>query len=296
MKLFVTVYNDARLLEHFLRHYDGAGIDEFFIAVAPEFEQAAEQFARRYNITLCRGLDVNESIAGASAVSEMRRQHHSADEWAVIVDLDEFIEFRQDIESTTAIADGAGATVVRGIMHDRFSADGQPAAFAANSDLSKVYPVKSRFIRNVMGGCDHKGVLVKGRIRSSAGAAHHRFEREKLCTQVLEISHYKWTPGAIDRLRESYRRVTDAGISWAIEYKRALDHYDAHGRFAWETFGGQMAQDFELEPPDTCADCDAPIADGEFRFSMARFGRALCREHQTIQQQLDTTMRDPIVW
>jgi hypothetical protein len=296
MKLFVTIYNDARLLGHFLRHYDGAGIGEFFLAVSPEFERAAEPFARRYHITTCTGLDVPDSVSGASAVTEMRRQYQGIDEWVVIVDLDEFIEFRKDIESTTATADRAGATVVRGIMHDRFSADGRLADFTPDSDLSAVYPVKSRFVRNIMGGCDHKGVLVKGRIKSAARAAHHRFEQERLCTEILEVSHYKWTPGAIDRLRESCRRVADAGISWAIEYKRALDHYDAHGRFAWETFGGRLAQDFELEPPDTCVDCDAPIAYGEFRFSTARFGRALCRAHQKSQQQLVETMNDPIVW
>src|SRR6516162_3747501 len=35
MKLFVTINNDARLLGHFLRHYSGFGITEFFIAVGP---------------------------------------------------------------------------------------------------------------------------------------------------------------------------------------------------------------------------------------------------------------------
>jgi hypothetical protein len=287
MKLFVTIYNDARLLRHFLRHYDRAGIGEFFLAVSPEFKQAAEQLTGRYNVTTCTGLDVADSVSGATAVTAMRTQYQGDDEWVVIVDLDEFIEFHTDIESTTATADDTGATVVRGIMHDRFSADGRLADFAPDSDLSVVYPVKSRFVRNVMGGCDHKGVLVKGRIKSAAGAAHHRFEGERLCTEILEISHYKWTAGAIDRLRDSYRRVTDAGVSWAIEYKRALDHYDAHGRFAWETFGGQLAQDYELEPPDTCVDCDAPIADAEFRFSTAHFGRALCRAHQKNHQPQD---------
>ncbi len=34
LKLFTTIYDDARLLGHFLAHYDRPGVTQFFIAVA----------------------------------------------------------------------------------------------------------------------------------------------------------------------------------------------------------------------------------------------------------------------
>jgi hypothetical protein len=280
MKLFVTIYHDASLLQHFLSHYSGAGITEFFVAVAPEFVPAARHCTPDARVTICEGLDVADSVAGTAAVSEMRRRYQEPDEWVVIVDLDEFVEFGEAIDSLLAAADAAGATVIRGIMHDRFSADGRLTPFSAGADLSAVYPVKSRFIRNVMRGCDHKGVLVRGRIMPAPGAAHHWFENERVHAKVLEISHYKWTPGSIDRLRHAHAIVENAGISWAPEYQRALDHYDAYGRFAWETFGGQLAEHFRMEPPDACVECNAPLSEGEFRYSTGRFGRGLCRAHQ----------------
>src|SRR5205085_10640996 len=99
----------------------------------------------------------------------------------------------------------------------------------------------------VMETCDHKAVLVKGNLK--AAAAHHLFADERVCSILLEISHYKWTLGAVDRLRVSYEKVQRATLPWGVEYKRALDHYDAHGRFAWETFGGRPKAIFVPEEP-----------------------------------------------
>ena len=100
---------------------------------------------------------------GVNAATEMRRRYQDPDEWAVMVDLDEFVEFPKPIFDIIADAQKEGANIVQAIMYDRFSADGKPRSFDASSDLSALFPVKARFIK-VMGGADHKGVLVKGLI------------------------------------------------------------------------------------------------------------------------------------
>jgi hypothetical protein len=87
-------------------------------------------------------------------------------------------------------------------------------------------------------------VLVKGRLR--AAAAHHIFERERVYSQQLEISHYKWTGSALERVRRAYEMAGAQGVPWAEEYKSILDHYEHHGRFAWETFGGEIVAASEL--------------------------------------------------
>ncbi len=98
-----------------------------------------------------------------NAATEMRRRYQDPDEWAVMVDLDEFVEFPKPIFDIIADAQKEEANIVQGIMYDRFIADGKPRSFDASSDLSALFPVKARFIK-VMGGADHKGVLVKGLI------------------------------------------------------------------------------------------------------------------------------------
>jgi hypothetical protein len=239
LKLFTTIYDDARLLGHFLAHYDRAGVTQFFIAVAQGYESGVRPFTPAYRITICEDLEVADKYPfGVSAATEMRRRCQDADEWAVVVDLDEFVEFPKPIFDIIADAEKEGANVVQAIMYDRFSADGKPRGFDASSDLSVLFPVKARFIK-AMGGADHKGVLVKGLIQPAGN--FHNWKGQVVHSEVLEIAHYKWTDRIIDRVRSDYRLTSEAGIPCAIEYKRVLDHYGRHGRFAWEEFGGELA-------------------------------------------------------
>jgi hypothetical protein len=239
MKLFTAIYDDARLLGYFLRHYDRRGISQFFIAASPAFAPVVRGFTNQYRISVFEGLDVADSyLGGTAAVTEMRRMHQQDAEWVVIVDLDEFVEFVPDIYRVVSAAEREAANVVRGIMYDRFSLGGELVDFEQEADLAKLFPVTSRFIATVMRGCDHKGVLVKGQLK--AAGAHHVFEGETVFSETLEIGHYKWFAGAIDRLKMRYTVLADVGTPWAIEYKRAIDHYEQYGRFVWEEFGGEL--------------------------------------------------------
>jgi hypothetical protein len=285
MKLFSVIYNDAALFPHFLRHYTAAGVTQFCIAVAPEFRPVVAASAAGYSVRLFDGLDVPDSLlAGTAAISAMRRAAQRDGEWVMIVDLDEFIEFPCAIDAIVETAERQGANVARGIMHDRFAQDGSLPAIEPDTDLAAACPITSRFIRDVMGGCDHKAVLVKGHLNPADNAAHHLFRDERVCSMLLEISHYKWIAGAVERLRASHERVIAAGLPWAVEYRRALDHYDAHGRFAWETFGGRPKKGFVPEAGERCSNCGAPISEKEYRYSLDHFGEPLCRFDQRVRR------------
>src|SRR5437763_3487018 len=247
MKLFTAISHDIRVLPQFLAHYRRAGITDFFIAVDPRFEAAAAKLKAAYNIVLYTDLDVLEVVVGGSAaVTKMREDHQRPKEWVAVVDLDEFVAFGADIREITNLADREQANVVRAVMWDRFTRDGRPACFDGNGDLDSLFPIRARFIKNVMHGTDFKGVLVNGLLK--AHGAHHRFEDEIVCSHELELSHYKWFDDAVERLRTAYRMVSDAAIPWAGEYARALEHYDRAGRFVWEEFGGEY---IEHPLPDT---------------------------------------------
>jgi Glycosyl transferase family 2 len=240
MKLFTAIQHDAQLLENFLTHYSRAGVTQFLIAIDARFEGAVAEFFRNYNIQLFRDLDVRDTvIGGVTAITQIRERHQSADEWVIIVDLDEFVEFNPSIHEIITQAELEGANVVRSIMWDRFSEDGGLVRVTSGSDLSHLFPIRARFIQNIMGGADYKGVLVKGHLKSFA--AHHLFRDEVVCSRVLELSHYKWTEGSISRLRAAHEMVAAAGRPFAAEYARVLDHFERHGRFAWEEFGGEIA-------------------------------------------------------
>ena len=150
---------------------------------------------------------------GAEAVTKMREIAQGAEEWVVIVDLDEFVEFPEPVTALVEKVEAEGANIARGVMYDRFAMDGQLKDFADDSDLSALFPVRARFRRLVMGGNEIKGVLVKGDLKSFA--AHHKFYDERPYSETLEISHYKWNDRALDRTRlraTCVRRPTARGI------------------------------------------------------------------------------------
>ncbi len=236
IKLFTSIFDDAKLLPHFLDHYSAAGVGEFYVLAQPEFAAQIEALRSAYVITMV-ATDLSDSCyRGEIAGNEMRalrRRHQRDDEWVVIVDLDEFVAFPEALNAIIAAAEADGANVVRGVMYDRFGADGSAVDFAPGEALAERYPVRTRFVRDVMRGCDHKAVVVKGLLEGVPGGEHHEMVGEKLATQVLDIDHYKWTAGSVERLRERVRGARGAGMEWAVEYERALVHYERHGRFTW---------------------------------------------------------------
>lgn len=234
MKLFVAVYDDARLLPHFLRHYTKLGVDHFYVAVGPGMDEHVRPYSHDHPIVIYDALDVLDSVFGGhSAVDQMRHQHQSDGEWVFIVDLDEFVEFTVPITSIIAHAERDDANAVRGIMFDRFARNGQLIGFDPDSDLNEIYPVRSRFTAVVMGGDDAKCVLVKGLLR--AVKAHHRFAGERLASTTLNISHYRCHENTINRLKV----VVDGGGYFADQNIRAIEHYEIYGRFNWRSFGGR---------------------------------------------------------
>lgn len=242
MKLFVCITNDARLLPHFIRHYQRFGITEFHIAVGRELSDYVAEKGVGFRVTQYNGFDTLDSITGgAEAVTAIRNLAQGADEWVCIIYLDEFVEFGEPVARIVERLDRHGFNVARGTMYDRMTRDGRMLAFDDSSDLPSLYPVRVRLVKELMGGLDRKSVLVKGHLRSKG--AHHKFHDEKGDRNLLEISHYKWNDRTIARLREAHDMVVAKGISWSEQYRKLLDHYDANGRIAWEEFGGEIVGD-----------------------------------------------------
>jgi hypothetical protein len=241
LKLFVCVFDDARLLPHFLRHHDRFGVTEYHIAAPPDLANYVAEVTRNHRVIQYNDFNVAGSFTGGvEAVTKMRDLAQGPEEWVVIVDLDEFVEFPELVASLVTKVDAEGGNIVRGIMYDRFAIDGRLKAFDDDSDLSTLFPVRARFRSLVMRGNEFKGVVVKGGLKSRA--AHHEFHDERPYSEMLEISHYKWNDRAVDRTRLARDLCAAANSPWDFdgEFKRVLDHYDQHGRFAWETFGGEI--------------------------------------------------------
>ena len=244
LKLFTSVYDDVRLLPHFLRHYSDAGVDHFYILTAPEFESDIKALSSGYHVTTGVRDDLHRvAVSDTDTIWEMRNQYQGEDEWVVLVDLDEFVDFEDSIPSIIASAEVEDANVVRGVMYDRFSADGKVVDFDPALDLPSQYPVRSRFIRDVMDGCDYKAVLVKEHLEGGKESGHHFMIGERIASTSLVMDHYRWAGKSLELLRERTRLARDLGKHWWVQYDRALQHYESHGgRFAWQEFGGELVR------------------------------------------------------
>ena len=82
---------------------------------------------------------------GAEAVTKMREIAQGAEEWVVIVDLDEFVEFPEPVTDLVEKAEAEGANIARGVMYDRFAIDGQLKDFADDSESVRAFPRESPF-------------------------------------------------------------------------------------------------------------------------------------------------------
>jgi hypothetical protein len=247
VKLFTSVLDDTKLLPHFLRHYVRSGIADFYILAPSELADEIEALKTDYRITLST-MDRDEMVEScrrgtlaSKYMRAVREKYQDPDEWALIVDLDEFVDFDgESVASVIATADAEGANVVKAIMYDRFTEDGQPADIEPDADLAGQFPVRWRFVRDVKKGCDEKAVLVKGHLRPAFIGEHHRVVGERASYSMLTIDHYRWTMGSVAMLRNRSRKFREAGSGWWIEYERALEHYEIYGRFAWDEFSGEL--------------------------------------------------------
>lgn len=243
MKLFVCVFDDSRLLPHFLTHYVRSGVTEFHIAAPPHLAAYVANKTHAHRAIQYNDFNVAGSFTGGvEAVTKMREIAQGPEEWAVIVDLDEFVEFPEPVTDLAGKVEAEAGNIVRGIMYDRFAVDGHLKSFDDSSNLPALFPVRARFRSTVMRGNENKGFLVKGHLKSQY--AHHQFYDERPYSKVLDISHYKWNDRAIDRTRLAREMCAAAGSPWDFdgEFQRVLNHYDQHGRFAWETFGGEIVR------------------------------------------------------
>jgi hypothetical protein len=239
MKLFVCIFSDARLLPHFLSHYTRFGVSEFHIAAPPQLANEALCICANHSVALYTDFDVNDSVTGGTAaVSAMRDAAQGEDEWVVIVDLDEFIEFQGPIASLLPRVEAEQANVVRAVMLDRFALDGQPTRLRNDIPIDRQCPVRTRFIPIVMNGADFKacwsraGSPPRWRITSSRGSASTRSSSRSPTTSGPRV---RSSACGADTKWRALRAAP-----WAEQPKSILEHHECHGRFAWETFGGEI--------------------------------------------------------
>ena len=153
LKLISHVNADNDLVEAWLGHYLGLGVDRFHLVV----HGPPEENARLLAIKDSYPLTIEDSYQGPFDSDEKKSRLDAvlarhAGEWVVLVDSDEFVEFPyQDIPATIAKLDSVGANVMAAPMLQRLTADGSLDTPSVIDDPFGMFPLCSVDLYRRMG-------------------------------------------------------------------------------------------------------------------------------------------------
>jgi hypothetical protein len=235
MKLFTPIYDDCRLVPHFFAHYHRLGVTTFVIAASPNIVSEILPHTSGFDVIVRHDLDTADSFQGGSAaVTALRAEYSSPDEWVMITDVDEFLDAGTGVQDEIARAEEEGANVVRAQMVDRVAIDGSFPPIDPGTDLWATFPRECALTKLLQWSTDYKGVLVRGHLE--AAMAHHEFRDERLASRWLRLHHFKWNANVLPRLQSAIDLARASGINWWVEYDRVLRHVAEHGRIRWEDY------------------------------------------------------------
>lgn len=219
LKLFVVILDyDQLLWEQFLQHYMKIGVTDFYVVTRAKISNPFNnvQIFDKYNP------EDTIRITDHSCKTELRKKFCAADEWHIVVDLDEFIEFDKPIDEIIKEADVQQCDAVRAFMLDRMSKDGLLPETSTN--IWEQYSVICKFSYEILKAYSFKTVLIKGHLESYM-KAYSRMTDQKLFKRDMKIHHFKWRKGIVERLFRRYQMQKISKMPWRTEHAIFLRYW-----------------------------------------------------------------------
>jgi hypothetical protein len=226
MDLLTSIYDDARLLPHFLRHYEALGVSRFYCVAHMDQNQALlDQIAGH---TRGHHFVVAHVMRGTyhpwpvyEQLDAVRQRHVRPDAWVLSADLDEFLDARVPVAELIARCEAAGADYVKGILVDRIASDGTFPPLGAGP-LGPQFPLAAALTGKLLRAFVDKVPLMRGTCKVEDGL--HKTTGRPLEGPPVSVFHYKWFDGVharmVDRL---YTRMLNQEGCWP-EAKRFVDY------------------------------------------------------------------------
>ncbi|WP_239342003.1 glycosyltransferase family 2 protein [Frankia sp. CiP3] len=230
---------EPALLNAFVEHYRGFGIDRFLLAF--HFPENTPADSRDVLLTTCRELlDRPEIISSGpwheftnTALREELRAR-AGEGWHLLADVDEFQCYPASVAETIAAAEAemVDVPVVGGVMLDRVAADGRLRPWAPEVGLDRSYPLGGFLTHRLLRGDPRKVVLVRSGVEVASG--NHRSPGRRPVNDPLVIVHHcKWRGDVVTYLAR--RAAMLAAGRWqeqspAVrdEAHRLLAHVEEH--------------------------------------------------------------------
>jgi hypothetical protein len=236
--------NDLALLPHWIKHYGGMG-------------------AKMVVMLACGGavpdtVDLHDADVTYASMPESiamgKWQHYPQleklcamgikdDDWLIVADLDEMMEFPRRIAPVTPVQAAIDACerrklpCVYGHFVDMVAADGSLPPVLADKPLAEQFPVETRLTEMVLGGGTQKVMLMRPNVTIYEG---HHYAAEKIGGPRLypdipfgelgqyKVRHYKWKSNLREHILHCMS-FANCAESWRKEMQTALNYLDSHG-------------------------------------------------------------------
>ena len=257
------------LLAQMIAHYRSLGVDRFLFTLHldPGNDLETNSTGRKVFESILSRFGIAESFYCDVPFDSDDFYHHkdnlqwklvSAEDWIVWADSDEFQKYPAPISEIVRINERKNVNYLRGILIDRVGPDGSLPKFDPSSSIWEQYPVCCAVTHSIAKGYNIKVALAQGWMQVTYGhhmpaaieparAAPMRIavaDHPELRTTpgVVQVHHFKWEAGVIDRLRERVTPEMQSTHAHWVESQRLLDYFESNGN----CFGARDLQKLEL--------------------------------------------------
>jgi hypothetical protein len=206
----MAALNHCYLLEQFLSHYRGLGVDRLWVIIhiGPVYcEKAAETASRLYSQMQLEPLPLAFGEWDGEISQErqdlVQSEKCGASDWIVWADIDEFHQISGDFPTLIEKEEALRVTAISGEMVDRISRTGELVDFNPAERIWSQFPIGSNITQAISDGYSDKVIAAKASIR--VGAGHHEAykmgnDEVRWSDHLIPVHHFKWDATVRDRL------------------------------------------------------------------------------------------------
>jgi hypothetical protein len=221
MLVICPIFDRCELLPFYLRYYRRLGASKIVIALWKAEQNPVYETIRPYldrDTVMRLSVDVPvEKYSGpveSTALNVIREEFQHSHPWQCVADLDEFIWYNgMTLPEMAKQAEQCGYNAVHGIFHDRFARHEKFPPINPQHSLDSTFPLEGDVTR-CAGININKVPLQRSNLPISSG--HHTTEGHALWWKI-EVHHFKWSEGVLERLHERATYLTAQNLPWGGE-------------------------------------------------------------------------------
>jgi hypothetical protein len=242
MLVICPIFDRCDLLPFYLRYYSQLGATQFVVALwngerNPVYEviKTYSQWPIEIRTSIeCLVKDYNGPDE-SGGLNRIRKEFQEKFPWYCLADLDEFCWFGgKTMPEIVAEAEAGGYTAIHGVFFDRFAANGRFPPIRLLHSLDATFPLVGDMTQR-LGANFNKVPLSRSDVAVESG---HHYTKGKCWNNQVEVHHFKWTDGLVERLRERDLYFTAQGLPWSGESRRFLnvileEEFYTDPKFSW---------------------------------------------------------------